>query len=110
MINLLPIILIHFSIYPSILIYIYFFLNICMHYQQYSYNRRGNCDIRINVIPNSIQHLESTVVLRQISFNTYLTHQGVFSSFLQGNIFNMFYKFKDVFSDLKKIYHIYYNL
>jgi len=48
-----------------------------MFFQQYPYNRRGKCDIRMNITSNSIQHLESTV-FRQISFDTILMRQYLF--------------------------------
>jgi len=61
----------------------YFKLNIYVFVPQYSYNRRGKCDIRINITFNSIQHLESTV-FRQIHFDTIVMNQ----CFTRGNFFD----------------------
>ncbi|XP_025413076.1 uncharacterized protein LOC112685424 isoform X2 [Sipha flava] len=48
----------------------------------YSYNRRGKCDIRINITFNSNQNLNIPIIQR-INFDTYLTRR-TFSSLLTG--------------------------
>uniref|UniRef100_A0A2S2R6L4 Uncharacterized protein n=1 Tax=Sipha flava TaxID=143950 RepID=A0A2S2R6L4_9HEMI len=55
--------------------------NITLPYlNNYSYNRRGKCDIRINITFNSNQNLNIPIIQR-INFDTYLTRR-TFSSLL----------------------------
>jgi len=57
--------------------YIFFFKNNYKSiFRQYSYNRRGECDVRVNIIYNRNEHVESTVI-QKIYFDTTIT-QGIF--------------------------------
>jgi len=48
---------------------IFFSLIITSIFRQYSYNRRGECDVRVNIIYNRNEQIESTVI-QKIYFDT----------------------------------------
>lgn len=72
----------YYFIYNKFFIkYVIFYLSIL--FQQYSYNRRGQCEVNIEITFNSVGRLKSTFV-RLIHFDTSLTKRQ-FSNLQRGN-------------------------